>query len=325
MKTLPWLSLAALAILCFECPARGQEIKADLTGDGVPERIAWTKFAETKTEGEFYQLKVYSSGASLLWEGPATADPENPLVFGSWHFGISLPEVAADIDGDGNIELLAPAPVSDVSPVWFRILRWTNGRFSPVRQAVLLESPNQPGTFPWSQSKANGGTWISSFEGAEPNGRFRVKVFRYNGGSRAETGVAVVEITANGFRVVQWNRALQFASGSNVEPAPPTVATNSFRARLSAKDHVNSDGARLTSAIQVLRQDRANFYRGRGDAEDEADPYFSDLSNREKMENLNLVPVGKTLKRINKLILTQQPLVRVTPSGKSLEIEILEP
>src|SRR5580698_3701854 len=46
----------------------------------------------------------------------------------------------------------------------------------------------------------------------------------------------------------------------------------SYTARLSERDHYNSNGQRLRSAAAIVRQDRANFYvYGLRDSEDEPD------------------------------------------------------
>ena len=61
----------------------------------------------------------------------------------------------------------------------------------------------------------------------------------------------------------------------------------SYTARLSPRDHYNSNGVRLTSAAAIIRQDRANFYvYGMRDSEDEPDSFFSDKSNRARLEQM---------------------------------------
>lgn len=62
---------------------------------------------------------------------------------------------------------------------------------------------------------------------------------------------------------------------------------DTYRARLSEKDHYNSSGAPLNSAAAIIRQDRANFYVfGKIDPEDEADTFFSDKANRARLEKM---------------------------------------
>lgn len=62
---------------------------------------------------------------------------------------------------------------------------------------------------------------------------------------------------------------------------------DSSTARLSAADHFNSIGARLTSAAAIIRQDRANFYVfGSYDTEDEVDSFLDGKANRAKLERM---------------------------------------
>src|ERR1700733_9239027 len=61
----------------------------------------------------------------------------------------------------------------------------------------------------------------------------------------------------------------------------------SYTARLSERDHYNSNRQRLRSAAAIVRQDRANFYvYGLRDSEDEPDPYFSSKGNRARLEEM---------------------------------------
>lgn len=186
-----------------------KSLSVDLDSDGKPERIAWEEFANTEDHGSFLQLIVYDPAGKAIWKGPAVTDPENPLVFGEWHFGLSVPEMVADIDNDGAIELLAPAPQSDVSPTQFRILRWIDGAFSPVKQAALLEEPRGSGTFLWSTDETWEGTWISSFMGINGDGSLQVNVTHYVSGEPMHAGKANVTAVSGGFRVRDWTTPLK--------------------------------------------------------------------------------------------------------------------
>ena len=60
-----------------------------------------------------------------------------------------------------------------------------------------------------------------------------------------------------------------------------------YQAFLSERDHLNSNGQRLTTAASIIRQDRANFHRfGIRDPGDENDSYFADGKNRAALERL---------------------------------------
>ncbi|MEX2578450.1 MAG: hypothetical protein WD342_05270 [Verrucomicrobiales bacterium] len=199
--------LAALAANAFAQST--QSLSVDLDGDGKIERVAWEEFANTEDHGSYLQLVVYDAGGNAVWKGPSEVNPENPLVFGEWHFGVSVPEIVADIDDDGAIELLAPAPQSDVSPTLFRVLRWADGAFFPVKQAALLESPRGSGSFLWSEEEKWEGTWISSFVGVNGDGSLQVNVTRYLSEEPMRMGKANVTIIPEGFQVRDWTTPLK--------------------------------------------------------------------------------------------------------------------
>jgi len=68
-----------------------------------------------------------------------------------------------------------------------------------------------------------------------------------------------------------------------------------YQARLSHADHFSSKGVRLEGVAEIIRQDRANYYKYEiRDPEDEPDAFFALESNRLKLEqqiaNGNLTP-----------------------------------
>jgi hypothetical protein len=78
-----------------------------------------------------------------------------------------------------------------------------------------------------------------------------------------------------------------FLAGSALAQNDIERPIESYVARLSARDHFNSNGQRLTSAAAIIRQDRANFYvYGIRDPEDEADAFFQSKGNRALLETL---------------------------------------
>jgi hypothetical protein len=84
----------------------------------------------------------------------------------------------------------------------------------------------------------------------------------------------------------------------------------SYTARLSARDHYNSNGERLQSAAAIIRQDRANYYvYGLRDSEDEPDSYFSNKRNRSRLEEL--LENGWTTRDAIDRIINGTPLIRV--------------
>lgn len=87
--------------------------------------------------------------------------------------------------------------------------------------------------------------------------------------------------------------------------------TASYVAHLRARDHFASDGVRLTTVADILRQDRANYHKfGKQDADDESDDYFSTARARESFERL--VRNGEIQPNVRRAILNGTPRVIVT-------------
>ena len=83
-----------------------------------------------------------------------------------------------------------------------------------------------------------------------------------------------------------------------------------YTARLSSRDHFNSNGERLRTVAGIIRQDRANLYRfGRGDREDQADDFFDDQANRAALERL--IARGRISRAASNAIINGEPLIHV--------------
>ena|SRR3984957_1596824 len=96
----------------------------------------------------------------------------------------------------------------------------------------------------------------------------------------------------------------------------------SYTARLSPRDHYNSNGVRLTSAAAIIRQDRANFYvYGLRDSEDEPDSFFSNKGNRARLEGM--LENGRTTPDAIQRIVNGTPLIRVDIYSTGISVSIL--
>lgn len=84
----------------------------------------------------------------------------------------------------------------------------------------------------------------------------------------------------------------------------------SYYAKLSRWDHFNSSGERLTTAAQIIRQDRANYHRfGRRDPGDEGDSFFRHAANRARLEAL--IAAGQSDPETIDRIVNGTPMIRV--------------
>ncbi len=98
----------------------------------------------------------------------------------------------------------------------------------------------------------------------------------------------------------------------------------SYQARLSWKDHEASDGYRLDSAAQVVRQDRANVHRHiQTDEEDDIDVWFTTNAKRARFEQMLNRPgaMGQSTRRA---ILRGEPLIQVDVYRNSVEVTIID-
>ena len=100
------------------------------------------------------------------------------------------------------------------------------------------------------------------------------------------------------------------------------ILSKSYTARLSARDHFNSNGERLQSAAAIIRQDRANFYvYGLRDSEDQPDSYFSNKGNRARLEQL--LDNGRTTRDAIYRVINGTPLIRVDIYTNGISVTIL--
>jgi hypothetical protein len=106
-------------------------------------------------------------------------------------------------------------------------------------------------------------------------------------------------------------------------PAAADTLLGSYIARLSDNDHYASDGYRLDTAAQVVRQDRANWHRfNRGDVEDEDDPWFGSADARARYETL-LNKSGAIDQATRRAILNGEPVIEVQVYRNSVRVDIL--
>ncbi len=131
-------------------------LKGDIDGDGKDDIVAWKEFAHDG-RGSYYQLIIIGSDGTLLWKGPKDKNINNRMVFGDWDTGISMPQVLADIDGDCQVELLAPVASSEMSPQYFKRLKWDKNMMVALQDAILMRSKRDSKDYIWVKNyKGNG-------------------------------------------------------------------------------------------------------------------------------------------------------------------------
>ncbi|MDX8438084.1 hypothetical protein [Mesorhizobium australafricanum] len=98
----------------------------------------------------------------------------------------------------------------------------------------------------------------------------------------------------------------------------------SYTARISDRDHRASDGYRLSSAAQMVRQDRANWHKfHRRDSDDQGDEWFRSDGSRADLQRM-LERGGAMSSATRRAIVNGEPLVEVDVYPDSVRVSIVE-
>ena len=118
------------------------------------------------------------------------------------------------------------------------------------------------------------------------------------------------------------------AAGLLIAPmAFPVAAADeligTYVARISWKDHEASDGYKLDTAAQVVRQDRANVHKHiQTDEEDDIDVWFTTNAKRSQFEKM-LNKKGAIDQATRRAIMQGEPLIEVEVYRNSVRVTLL--
>ena len=203
------------------------QLQANLDHDGRLETVVWKKFSTTNL-GDFYQLIVYDDDGSILWSGPRKADDTDPLVFFSLDTGVSLPQILMDVDLDGKVELLAPMVQSDVSPTYFRKLRWTGKQFQPLQKRALILKQGRANGFVWTTAQKSNGVWVSKLTPAK-DGLTKVQITQLNVDGEILLGEVLIRFIRNGAVIKRVLKPLRRETSSQTTSSSSKEHTYSSR------------------------------------------------------------------------------------------------
>ena len=291
---------------------QNNRLYGDIDGDDKNDIVVWKK-SQSSEYGDFYRIYIYNTDGNLLWKSPSSNDADKPYTFGAWDFGISLPEVLIDIDLDKEAELLVPAPISDVSPQYYRILKWNGHTMAEEHPSVLMLSKDDKNRFIWVNPFPGDGTkgvWVAKlYPFGDSIHKATADIFYINGSS-VVVGKALLQFDRYGAKIIKW--------------IIPISKPNSYIARISQKDHYNSYGKRLIDIRAVLHQDRANFYKGYRDKEDTSTGIFKTTEARNRIDNMKIESVNIPYQKLSREIINSNPLLKITVFNDKLQIEIIK-
>ena len=113
------------------------------------------------------------------------------------------------------------------------------------------------------------------------------------------------------------------ALGLATLPAAADSYLGSYVTRISQDDKFASDNYPLSTAAQMIRQDRANWHRfGRGDAEDEDDPWFGSADARARLERM-AGRGGAMSEATRRAIVRGFPVIQVDVFRESVRVEVI--
>ena len=206
-----------------------REFHADLAGTGLA-RDRWHKVHVIPTDvgplGQRFGVVVTDAADGVIWESPRPDDDADPRVFGKWDHGECLPELLADIDADGKLELVAREAGGDVSPLLFRALEWNGQAFvhDAARSTIFLNSPVGGPSYPASDTDTWHGRWIHRLLPPRPGGEMSAEIWETDKSvSSVRMGKAVIKPGPAGFELVRWTEPMADARVARMRPGGEPV------------------------------------------------------------------------------------------------------
>jgi len=291
-------------------------LDGDVDGDGIMESYKVEKFAKSEF-GDYYHLALYR-GDKLLWRAPKVDDSSNPFTFGVWDDGVSMPDMLVDIDGDGRAELLTMPPCGDVAVIPVGVIRY-DGKRAVNTDTYLIMDYNNSNHFSWIESQdyhspmsnTNVG-WATGFEKYDDNGTIKTYILYMQEGGNSQGCSALIRFVDGGAEVIRWLGMLDIANTNKL-----------YTARISKKDLYNSRGHKLKKAIDILRQNRVNYYKNIKETEDTGIHRFRTLKQRVEMSSMDIEPIGMSMRELSRIIIEEHPLLHIRVYNSTLQVSVI--
>jgi len=247
-----------LLLLSFPLLAKST-LYGDIDNDNKAETMELKNIGSTEM-GTFYQLIVKDDNGKLLWKAGKSYDDSNRYSFFELHHGVSMPQILTDIDNDGYMELIAPEPQSDVSPTYYRKLKWIGKRFRVMSSNALMMDNHK--RFTWKNTQDYQGTWVSGFVAVESHLVIANVISAI--GDSYKSGTALLRFDAKGADVVNWMKPLKNGYNnheSRPKKAKPISTTKNDKVKLNlkliinyssnAKAKLENSGERLIASLML--------------------------------------------------------------------------
>jgi len=282
--------------------AKGQ-IYLNLDNDLKKELLIWRQFKKDQYN-YYYYLTLIDDNGKILYNSKKTTNMEDKFSFGEYDCGESIPLIALDLDGDNIDEILASTPKGDVSPDFFKVFKWDGKKLNFWFEKALYLKNNK---LFWKNKFLDNEIWVTSF-------------------LQSYKDYAKVTLLKNVQGDIKFSEALIKISSKNGKLKdvliPFTKFDNCYSAKLSKKDHFNSKGKKLTKVREILIQDRANFYKKLHiDKEDTSSDIFTTAKDREKINNMFIVPIDIKYNNLKNAILYYEPTLDICAVNNKLYIE----
>ncbi len=193
--------------ICLVVPKEGtRELRGDLAGNGGTLVVTWDPVTPAGNPGGFFRVKIADGNGQVLWTSPDTTDAAQPLAFGSWDSGTSLPVALGDIDGDGRMELIVSAPQKEVTPTQYRVFRWTGTELKPGAVHSLSGNGGLDTVFTWQADADASQYWVKDWLSPEGNAMAVVRLASHPDGGYYQEGIALLTRSGVQFRRESWVR-----------------------------------------------------------------------------------------------------------------------
>ncbi len=288
------------------------KIFTNLDSDKEPEAIVLQLYKKDKYN-DYYHLLVVDDNNTILWKSPKVKEIDDNFAIGEFDCGEAMPEVVVDNNANASMDIIIALPQCDLSPKYFKSFELLKNNHSVKVHFLQNLIETQKDSFVWKDAinlNADNLTWISRFKKSVSKDLAIVEIYKINN-QEYYRALALVKFSSNGVKVVQYIIPMH------------NIQTEGYIAKIGEKDHFNSKGKRLKNIRDILIQDRANLFKGKGDSGDEETKLFRTHKERQKIKSAWIIPLNTSFEDLQDKILHHNPRLEVVYLHNKLYIYLL--